>query len=138
MTSKKLTVEELGQALYDAENHGNESNSHLISAIEGHIAVLEDESNDWQQNCRWAMAVAESREIDSMQASMLGPLRNELASAVARAAKLEIELRNFLSAFDGYFEMRGGMGASPQKAHDAKQAMFSAAIQARAALESPE
>jgi hypothetical protein len=45
--------------------------------------------------------------------------------------RLRRELRNFLAAFDGYFELRGRVN-SPQKVDDAKQAMFSAAMSARA------
>lgn len=59
----------------------------------------------------------------------------ERQSIKADYARLWYELGNFLSAFDGYFECRGQRMPSPQKVDDAKQAMFSAAIQAREALE---
>lgn len=48
--------------------------------------------------------------------------------------KLDNEMKNFLACFDEYYELRGKL-VSPQKAEDAKQAMFSAAIQARKVLE---
>lgn len=58
----------------------------------------------------------------------------ERQSIKADYARLWYGLGNFLSAFDGYFEFRGRM-PSPEKVNDAKQAMFSAAIQARESLE---
>ncbi len=68
----------------------------------------------------------ERRHSAELEASSSEELR-------ARLAKATGELKNFISAFDEYFDMRGGY-PNPQRASDAKQAMFSAAIQARAAL----
>jgi len=44
---------------------------------------------------------------------------------------LIVELSNFLSAFDSYHEIRCAESSSTQRARDAKEAMFSAAQQAR-------
>ena len=61
-------------------------------------------------------------------------LNTEIDALKAENAKLLRELKNFLSAFDGYFELRAAYPAGAYKISDAKEALFSAAIQARAAL----
>lgn len=43
MTAKRLSQMALGAALYEAEHHGNESNSHWLSDIADHIEALEAE-----------------------------------------------------------------------------------------------
>lgn len=64
----------------------------------------------------------------------LFPLAHGATARMGRTRAYGLELQNFLSAFDGYFEMRGGFPKSPEKVHDAKLAMFGAAIQARGFL----
>ncbi len=80
---------------------------------------------------RMSVAFGRMEQLRTIAVEERDSLKAELAEQRDRC---KLELKNFLDAFDLYFGYRGGFNVSPWKVDDAKQAMFSAAIQARAAL----